>query len=739
MRHLLLGFAVLLLRAAACAAGGQGEPASAAKEEVSVPRVSLPPRVDGVLDDACWREAVALKPFTETDPDDGAVPDVETDVLLGYDDAGLYISFVCHDDDMSALRASGGKRDQPSLSDDQVFVKLDPYDTRKGGYDLWVNPYGVQVDCYYREDLGQSDIGFDLIWEARTQILADRWIVEIAIPFKSIRFPAGRRHAWGADFWRYRPRESEYMYGWIPHPREEASIFENLGVLLIEDTLLSDKKTEILPYIVGGLERTPGNNELSSRSGFSGKYRLRSDIIFDWAARPDFSQIEADAPQVDVNTTQALYYTEKRPFFLERKEMFTTPIQAVYTRAINDPLLALKMTARVGNLDIGYVGGWDDHTPWVVPFAEQSETVDSDERSVSSIIRTRYDLSNESSVGVLLTSRELESSHNRVAGVDGRLKILKNSYLSFQGVSSWTKEPDDTLLFAGCPCLTFDGHTPRFDGESYTGQAYWGQIKRRGEHLEFQAWYNSLSPGVRLDNGYVSENDFVSVGSNLRLTLRPKRWGVATFSPGIGMRNKADFGNRDRQKKVVASLGLGLSRENTIEVEYSQGSTSFLEHHFDDAWNASIQWYSGAFRRINPVVLWSFGRDVDYFASPPNLGKTMLAAAVSDLKIARALLVSLVYSRYILWQERIEDAVYDASVLDGKILVTLSEHLRARLSIQYSSDSREIRLGPLLLLEVTPFTVFYLGSSHTLEKTKDGYGHKDDDRIYVKLQYLLEI
>ncbi len=700
--------------------------------EATIPRFTISPTIDGFLNDECWKEAVKLGDFTEAEPREGAKPEVKTNVLLGYDAKNLYIGFVCYEKDISQIRTREGKRDSYS-GGDYVQITLDTYNALTSAYTFIVNPSGVQIDAL--ENVSVPDVSFDIEWYASSRILDDRWTVEIAIPFKSLRFPSRDRQHWRAHFFRYRPRESMATYSWVPLSRDESSPFAEMGHLYINDRLLTSEKFSFLPYLITA--QGEGEN-FTSRLGLSGKCWLSSDFICDWALSPDYAQIESDEPQIDVNTTFALYYPEKRPFFLERKGLFETPIQAIYTRTINDPLIALKFTGKLGKMNIGYITALDKHTPWVVPFTEQSISIKSNKRSLSNILRVNYDLRGESHLGLLATSRELRGSYNRVFGLDGRLKCLRNYYLGFQGVLSATKEPDDSTLFEGYPWLKFGKYTSGFDGENFTGKAFALELSRKARHLDFDLWYKGYSPEFRAENGFINHNDLKTKGIETKLKFRPNRNMIDGLTLEVVAERSLGYKGGERESYVTPSLSFWLKGQTYLTLNYTRSAKSFQDQRFDKIWTTKVIFSSNYSKFFSPGIHYKYGREINYFAYPPELGYLYFGGFWFDFKPLSQLSLYFNYGKYLLKEENKKGIAFDQRTFQYKLTYSLSHQLTTRLIIQDYSTSKKMDLSPLLSFQVSPFTALYIGSNHTVEKLP-GRLKQTDYQIFLKLQYRLWI
>jgi len=704
------------------------DPCAGATREACVPEFTVSPQIDGYLDDYCWKEAERVDGFVEVEPREGARPDVDTQVLLGYDEHNLCIAFLCYEDEMSKIRTREAKRDT-YVEGDWVQISLDTYNTSTSVYSFQVNPSGVTVDML--ETLETADINFDIEWYAATRILDHMWTVEIGIPFKSLRFPSTGRQHWRVDFIRHRPRDSVAFYSWVFHTRDESSPFAGMGHLYIDSELLTSERYAILPYVVMAEGREDG---FTSRLGLSGKCWLSSDFICDWAFNPDYAQIESDAPQIDVNTTFALYYPEKRPFFLERKSLFETPIQAVYTRTINDPLVALKFTGRWRQVSVGYVTALDEHTPWVVPFAQQSVSLRSDRRSVSSILRVSYDFRKESNLGILATSRELGGSYNRVFGLDGRVKLLKSYYLSLQGLLSATREPDDGSLFEGHPWLDFGEHTSGFDGEYLGGKAFALKFARNARYLDFDLWYEGYSPDFRAENGFIKENDLKSGGIDTRLTFWPNRHFVNYLTVGVKGGKTQGYHGGERKKYVKPAISLMLKKQSLLTLSYTSGRTTFQNQRFDKVWTAEGTFVSSWSRYLSPGIVYRYGREINYSAHPLELGYLYLGIMWFDFRPLSRLNLYFSYAKYLLEDKDKREVAFEQSTYQYRLTYSLSPRLTSRLIVQHDSSSREVVLSALFSFQASPFTALYLGSNHTMERLAGRLDQRGWD-VYLKVQY----
>ncbi|UCF65432.1 MAG: carbohydrate binding family 9 domain-containing protein, partial [bacterium] len=388
--------------------------------------ISQPIVIDGVIDSS-WFDAASFKNFTEYQPTENRRARVITAGYLAYDADNLYVSFICQDPEISQLRASLTDRDN-IFSDDWVCISIDPDNDQQKAYEFYVNARGIQGDRLWQAN-GTEDEGFDLVWQSDAKIYENYWTAEVRIPFESLRFPNREDQSWLVHFTRQYPRDNQYRFSWMPISADNNSFMGQAGKVDFSlPKVRSDKRTlEVLPYILGNQEgfrvQRPSDGEIGewkydetdTRAGFGLKYSISSNLIADFTYNPDFSQIESDAGQISVNFPFALFYDERRPFFQEGADMYVVDqnstagmaidqyVNLFYSRSINDPKFAGKISGRNNRLSFGVTSAYDRYTPFVIPFEERSAVLATDKKSYSNIVRMRYDLGNQSSLGLIVT------------------------------------------------------------------------------------------------------------------------------------------------------------------------------------------------------------------------------------------------------------------------------------------------------------------------------------------------
>ena len=413
-----------------------------------------PPVIDGKLDDEVWNTAVVLKDFYQVQPGDNLIPQNRTEVRLGYDAHFIYIAFHCFDDP-TKVRANIPKRDQ-IWDDDYVGILFDTFNDQRRAYEFDFNPLGVQADGIWTEGVSE-DFSLDLVMESKGMVTSDGYTIEVALPFKSLRYVAGKDKLWGIHFWRRTKRFNNSLDMWIPLDRDKTSWLGQAGHLTGLEGISTERTLELIPSLTvsetgkrksalpfKALAGTPDpgrfvNEPVKLDPGLTGKYTLTPTVTLDFTLNPDFAQVESDQLVVTANQRFPIFFSEKRPFFLEGIDIFQTQIQAVHTRAIIDPDYAVKLTGKVNRNTFGVLlasdnapGNFseDDRTnPNVFPGIERFV----DKNASVGILRLKRDVGkSDSFIGFLTTYYRFVDKYSELGGFDGRFRIDKQTTFSWQ-------------------------------------------------------------------------------------------------------------------------------------------------------------------------------------------------------------------------------------------------------------------------------------------------------------------
>ncbi|HEV2148368.1 MAG TPA: DUF5916 domain-containing protein [Longimicrobiaceae bacterium] len=721
-------------------------PAPAADlRSIAIQRAPGAIQVDARLEDAGWVGAARASGFVEMTPREGAQPPVETEVLLTYDDKNFYVAWIAKDPNPDAIRATLQPRDR-LWSDDWVGVLIEPFGGSSLGYYFIANPIGVQGDLQMNPQ--GEDGSIDFIYTTAGRITEDGYVIEMAIPFSSLRFPNRPVQEWGIMLVRTYPRSSRHYITWPSLSRNNPCQLCQLAKLQGIEGVRPGGTLDVLPAVVAsqsGRLQDPSNpasfenGRVTPDASLGLKYAFQGGWTAEATLNPDFSQVESDAAQVDVNTTFALFFPERRPFFQEGMDLYETPMNVFYSRSINDPQVATKLTGRRGRTSFGWVGARDEHTPFFLPFEERSAVLEGG-RSFTNVLRARQNVYGNSYVGGLLTDRRLDGGGSgTTASVDGLFRFREVYSLSAHLVGSYTREPDDPGLSARLPKLTFgsgdDRHTAAFDGESYAGRASFVRVARDARTWSWNALYMDLSPTYRADAGFQSRNDFRRASVWTGMTFFPRRYGVERISSGLLGGTIWNFRGEGKETWINPSVSLTLPRQTNVGI-----NARFADETFRGVELTGIRRY-GMFLVSNfsdPLrVGFEVGRgeSVARMLAVPEVGAGMNARAWATIKpISRVVIEpSLTYEEL----NRLGgEEIFSGYIARTRFNFQYNRELQFRMVAQYNDFSERLDLEPLLAYQLNPFSIFYVGSTYG-SRQFDGHGLVGTQRQYfAKIQYL---
>jgi len=719
---------------------------------LEIPHIVGEIEIDGDLDDPGWQDAARVTDFTQCSPVDNVKPSVETEVLVVYNDSYLYLAFVCYDDPGS-IRATLTDRDR-MYSDDFIGIILDTYGDAAWAYEFYVNPLGVQGDLRWLAN-GDEDWRFDLVYETAGRITETGWQAEMAIPFSSLHFPNDDEHIWRATFWRSHPRDNVYKYSWAPLKIGEPCFFCQFGHLTGIRNVKPGSKLDLLPSVIGyqsGMLSDPDdldsrfdNTDPDAEVALNARYQITPGLTAEAAINPDFSQVESDAAQIDVNTTFALSYPERRPFFQKGSDLYDTFLDAIYTRSVNNPDAAFKLTGRMNRMSFFYLLAHDENTPCIVPLEEQSAFVPF-ENSVSNVARVRRTILEDSHVGALVTDRRIKDGvANTVFGPDISIRFLKNYRLEFQALASNTKEPNNAELSEDyLPDTTFDdgAYTVAFDGESFDGHALYASIERDARLWNFDIDLCATSPTFRADNGFIVRNGSRSVEGWTGLFFRPNGKVVTRITPQLGFGRVWDYLGTRKDEWLTAELCLHLAKQTHFHPSFVLSRERWHGVWFDDIRRVSVNIDNDMFDVFRPGVYLSYGNTIARNVDPlPVMGRATNVSLCGTIKPLQQLTIEPSVDYLKLNNRDTGEKIHEGSVIRTRLNYQFTRELFVRTIVQYDDFDNDLRFEPLVTYKLNPYTIFYIGSTHSFwyELGKVHYPEKSERQFFLKFQYLFRV
>lgn len=722
MNRVLLALAVTLLCFGLASAEGDGSETNPYR----LPELDAQVTVDGVLDEPEWGEALALELAYETNPGENLPAPVRTDLYLFSTATHLYAAFVAEDPDPSRISSSICERDR-MYDGDRISLILDTFNDQRRSYMLFTNAHGIQGDALDKRGMGAGDTTWDGIWESSGRITDNGYVIEMAIPFSTLRFQRGQgEQVWGIGAGRRRPRDMDYRTALSMRDRNNTCYLCQVAKVVGFANATPGRNLEIDPTVTGVMTKVrasfpsgdfvdpdPDDPNPRYEAGVTARWGFTPNLVLSGTVNPDFSQVEADAFQLDVNERFALYYEEKRPFFYEGMEFFETNLNAVYTRSIADPSWGAKLTGKEGGNAVGVVVAQDEVTNLIFPGPQGSSSGQLEQEALATVLRYRRDVGSSSTLGALYTDRRGDEYANQVGGIDGTWQLLDSDMLDFQTLWTRTDYPDDIAGSAG--------QAP----ESFDGAAYDLEYNHSSSNYDWWLAYRDVDDGYRSDLGFRSQNDYRQGRTGITRNWRgePGQW-FSDLSAGGGYvrstRRDDGFPNGELLSSFVDLwLNYGGPARSYVNFYAMLGRESYLgtEYEHRRVWNTAGYWPTPY---LNLELETSVGDQVDYDGNRP--GTIWSVQPELLLKVGRVdLYAAHEFERLDAEDERVYSA--NVSYVRGVYQFTRRASLRAvvqYLDVTYGEEAAARQGGPrsrmlasqiLFSYKINPQTVVYLGYS----------------------------
>ena len=652
-------------------------PLAPAQEATQIPHIEGGIVVDGLLDESLWSQATVIDLPYEISPADNTPAPVRTTMRMATTRDALYIAVHAADPDPSKIRAHLTDRDS-AFRDDFVGVMLDTFDDRRRNYEFFVNPLGVQMDLIREEATGNEDDSWDGLWTSAGRITAEGYDVEIRIPFSTLRFRGGEGpKRWGVIAFRAYPRSVRHQLANVTVPRGgncllcHASKFEGM------EGVQQGRNLEVVPTltITDAQSRDHrggewGGDGMRVEPGLDVSWAPSPNLTLNATINPDFSQVESDQAQLDLTSNFALYFPEKRPFFMEGADYFNTPFQVLYTRQIADPDFGLRVTGRSGSGAYGAFIARDATTQLLLPGVLGSSFTVLDQTSDVAVGRYRHDLDEHTSVGVIATARQGDDYRNGVAGLDTRWQKGRHTVIA-QLLRSDSEYP---------AALAED-----VDDTSPAGNAWRASYDYETRNWFASAWHERIDPGFRADLGFIGQ-----VGYEKSLVGGAYNWFFDKGSKITRVQFYTDFDITHRYE------GQLLERELESKISVNgpwQSSFGVQGMTRERYWNGQLfdESYVNLFGSMTPSSAMQVGANfrvgpqIDLAASRRGQGRYF--DIWGNFAFGRGLSANLDLFQQSL--RRDGGTAFEATVLDARMAWQLDPRQRLRIAVQASNVDKD--------------------------------------------------
>jgi hypothetical protein len=735
MKRLVLLLFALAMPTAALAQGP-------APTTITIPKVATAPKFEDYLPGGAM-PGLKITDFRQRDPKDLEPVTQPTSAYVSYDSVNIYAAFVCTEP-RASIRARMQKREDIG-SDDLVGLYLDTFHDKQRAYLFYASPLGIQADGIMTEN-GGEDFSFDTEWNTKGRLTDNGYVVLITVPFKALRFPvtADGKQQWGFGLVRSIRSNNESSF-WPANTSRVNGMIAQFATANGIEKVSPGRNIQFIPYgtFTGArfLDSDAGAyaRKDEGRAGMDMKFVPRDAVTLDFTVNPDFSQVESDNPQVTVNQRFEVFFPEKRPFFLENSDFFSSPSTLFFSRRIKDPQFGARMTGKFGGWSTGALV-MDDRAPGHAVDASSSAF---NERAYNVVGTARRTFANQSNVGFVGTSRNFADASNQVGETSAHIRLNKNWFVDGEVVGS---------------------HNVTLDGAATTGATTFLGLQGSGRSLSYSASYNTVSPGFRVPLGFVPRTDMQDLTSFLSYRWHPKKGVVTSWGPNSYVEGTWNY-KGDLQDYIVRfPISVNFKRQTSLFARHAIISETISGLKLGQREDL-IQLSSSYLRWLSVNFSLGIGTRPNYFPAG-NLAPFLGNYQDWNIDVGVKPLSRLAVNQTIIWSRlsgRVGTPAAGANIFDNGILRTranyqFSREWSLRAILDYNSldpnpavvgfeKGRHFGADVLLTWLPHPGTAFYLGYSDGYDNVRldpthrvfntDGELNSTGRQVFVKSSWLL--
>ena len=682
-----------------------------------IPHVKTAPKIDGIVGEDEWADAERVQLTNETHPSQNIPALVETEVFLMEDGANFYLAFIAHDPHPDKIRAYYRDRDS-SYDDDFVGVVIDTFNDERRAFEFFVNPLGTQMDLINDDVVGNEDDSWNAIWDSAGDINDHGYTVEMKIPLNQLRFTAGlEEQVWGIDLLRFYPRDKRHR---LSNNTWDYSITCYLCQLkkaegfakLQEKTNLQLVPTVTASYSADRPSPATDNHwqqDFNPQFGMDVRWGINQDFYLNATYNPDFSQVEADVAQLDVNNTFSLFYPERRDFFLDGADYFNTDTNLVHTRNISSPDFGAKITGKRNGNTYGLFFANDTNTNFIIPGKEGSQIASlEDTKSLNTVLRYRRDINRNTNIGFIVTDRRAGDYSNTLAGIDGNIRIGNSDRIAVQILKSYSKYPGSIRSQYGQRAKIND-------------EAYRFNYNHDDDHWFWTVQFREFGDDFRADMGFINRVDFrrALVGGGHAWRFGPER-KFNFFNTGFNYLKTWDEAGKKLEQEFLVFANANGPMQSFLHFNFNRREHFYNGQFFDEYvvhFFGNIKPRAGMFIGLNIDT----GDRIDY--ANTRLGQILTVGPEARMQIGKHLQFRLQYN----YQQLNVDGgnLYSTSLADMRVTYQFGIRSFLRAIVQYSDTRRNTDLYTFAIDEtsktlaaqllysykINPQTRFFIGCS----------------------------
>jgi len=662
---------------------------------ININRTEHKPVIDGVLDDSTWLNIEPITAFMQYWPVEGKPPTERTELYIAYDDDNFYLAFKCYDSEIHDIMATMTQRESWD-NNDCVGFAFDTDNNEQDGFLFNINPYGIPSDFIWHYD-GYTDNGWDADLKSKGKIFSDCYIVEVAIPFKSLRMPAKDEQEWGFYALRSIKHKGEFVV-WPSRTRKIPNLLAQASLLKGIRGIETGRNFVLIPYVFSSYIRDTLEEGRPFDLGTDLRYGITSDIMLDVTFNPDYSQIEADPDRIELTERYTQWLPEKRPFFTEGTDIFASNQALFYSRSIKNPIAGAKLTGKIGTYRMGLLSAMD-------------EEIDSKKKIYYNHFRIKTKILNESNIGFLTINKDnfADNSYNRVVSLDGVFRFKRIYSLKPQVSKSFTKDTTGNIEATGYNLI----------------------IERLGAHTYNSIWYSDFPEDFDAQSGSMWQVlGFREIGTHNDLFIRKPFEKINEISFHGGLKGRFNFNNDLTEDYLWVLTELSLNKfwskleffknhefYNNLDFRYSgfeyelwNMPTRYYEHYLSVIWGGAVNYYEGY-----------TGWRIRLFYSV-------------TVKPVQRIVYNINISREDFYHEYRGERAYLQTIVWNKLSYQIIPSMFLRGIYQYNSLDKTSNASLLFAFEYSPLSNIYVGTNlndfSTVEQLTDNV------EVFAKIGYL---
>jgi len=729
------------------------------RPQVAATRATGAVRADGVLDEADWARAAPITGFRLIQNREGEAPSESTEVRVLFDDTHVYFGCRCWNRGPGAVRASLAPRDQ-IIDLDNIAIQLDTYRDRRRAYTFAVNPYGVQFDGILIG--GDVDAQWDGVWEAEATRDSLGWTAEMAIPLRTLRFPENGPGIWG--LWIRRQQEKDDQISSWPLYREgiAGDVMLQAADLTGLEGLRGGGLFDVQPYAAAAWSSRrpfeadgptgPWEHARTRDVGLDARVPLSTSLVLNATVNPDFSQIEADALQIDVNQRYPLSYTEKRPFFLEGADIFSTMLALVYTRRIADPAYGAKLAGTAGRVRLGGIvlrddGGGSLEGVGAGPPGGVSS------KGWFHIGRASWEIGENSNLGALVAVHQTDAPSplrapefegffqpdggtNTVLAADAKVRLSKSWF--FYGQWAHSRSRFDSTAFTSRTDTT--GTTRRWDRRRTTLSdiGYAGEFEYGDGTRFLEVFHNYLGPQFRTETGFLQRVDTRQTGFESYFFVRPENAWLRSIEPILDAYVLHDQTGGLQEWWVSPMVDWKFQKQVHVHTMVERMMERWRSRDYlKTIW--TLVFDTSTWRLFDFSIEGVVGDGIKYGPSDAESFRGWLETYEGSLTLRPSprLTAALTAERNRFSRDRGRGVIYDVWVLGAKTTWQFTRRLYARVYPQYDTEEHHLDADALLGYVLHPGSVLYLGWNGDADRIA-GRHRATGHTVFFKVSYVFQ-